>query len=88
MVLGTFEWRTELRAFLAFQASNRVTITALNEKIERYLSRKSRTFKQIHYCQLAAINKDPELVRQLTWFAAKLPMASLVSCSSQHLTGD
>ena len=71
-VLGTPEWRTELRAFLAFQASNKKTVTALTESLSATFPEESRTFAQIKI-QLAMINENPILVRQLTWFAASYP---------------
>ncbi|KAF6228036.1 hypothetical protein HO133_007764 [Letharia lupina] len=69
MVLGTAEWRTELRAFLVFQASNNVTLTDLKESFSATFPEESRTSGQISI-QLAHINQQQRLVRQLEWFAA------------------
>lgn len=71
-VLGTSEWRTELRAFLAFQASNKLTTTALTERLSATFPEESRTFAEVR-THLSVINESPILVRQLKWFAASYP---------------
>ncbi len=70
MVLGTAEWRTELRAFLAYQASNDVTSTEIQKRISRTFPGESRTSHQIT-AQLATINNKQSLVHQLERFALR-----------------
>ena len=72
MVLGTAEWRTELRAFLIFGASNNMPIADLKERLLATFPDESRTFGQIT-TQLAQIHQKQGLVRQLEWFAASYP---------------
>ena len=72
MVLGTAEWRTELRAFLVYQASNDVTSTEIQKRISRTFPGESRTSYQIA-AQLATINTKQSLVYQLTAFAIRYP---------------
>ncbi len=72
MVLGTAEWRTELRAFLAYQASLGVTSAEIRKRFSTIFPGESRTSKEIG-AQLANINTKQGLVRQLERFAPRYP---------------
>lgn len=75
IVLGTADWRTELRAFLVFQTSKDVSLAELDESLSATFPEESRTSMQIK-TQLGQINKKPGLFLYLEWFAARYPWHS------------
>lgn len=70
MVLGTEEWRTELRAFIVFHTTNNMAIEEIEGRIRVTFPEESRSYIQIS-TQLAHIQENPTLVRQLERFAAR-----------------
>ena len=72
MVLGTVEWRTELRAFLAYQASNKKTVAEIESNFNATFPGESRTSKQIAN-HLSSMNQKKGLSLQLRRFAESYP---------------
>ena len=72
MVLGTAEWRTELRAFLAYQASNNMMSAEMERSFNATFPGESRTSEQIAN-HLSNMNQKEGLVLQLRRFAENYP---------------
>ena len=75
MVLGTAEWRTEVRAFLVYQASKNVNLAEMQQNLSDTFPGESRTSEQIsaHLDLIIQTNKTQNLVTQLERFAASYP---------------
>ena len=75
MVLGTAEWRTELRAFLVYQASRKVNVAEMQQNLSDTFPGESRTCEQIgaHLDLIVRTDKTRKLVTQLERFAARYP---------------
>ena len=72
MVLGTAEWRTELRAFLIYQASNNMTSAEMERNFDATFPGESRTSEQITN-HLNNIKPKKSLFRELGRFAESYP---------------
>ena len=72
MVLGTAEWRTELRAFVVYQASKNMMLSEIERTFNTTFSGESRTSEQIAI-HLSNINQNQGLFLQLKRFAQSYP---------------